>query len=225
MGYNEIMLAIVDNYDSFTYNLVQYFNELGANTKVYRNDELSAAELKATKPKAIVISPGPCTPNEAGISMDVTKELAQDYPIFGVCLGMQAMVQAYGGKIVPAQEIMHGKLARIFHTADALFDGLGEDAFVATRYNSLAADPDTLPGCYDIIAWSQVNDEPIKVKIDKGKSSVDIDKVTNRPYDKKSCEIMGVRHKELPMVAVQFHPESVLSINGKKILENFLKQI
>lgn len=216
------MLVIIDNYDSFTYNLVQYFSELGAAIKVFRNDELTPNELSANKPDAIVISAGPCTPNEAGISMDVTKQLAQDYPIFGVCLGMQSMVQAYGGKIVVAQEIMHGKLVRVHHRGDDLFSGM-DNPFVATRYNSLAADPAVLPACFDVIAWSYVGDEAVMVEqADAQTRKNEGDQLSEQNYDPNKCEIMGVRHNNLPMTGVQFHPESILTKQGKQILQNFL---
>ena len=217
------MLALIDNYDSFTYNLVQYFDGLGAAVKVYRNDEISPAQLNATKPNAIVISPGPCTPNEAGISMEVAKELAKDYPIFGVCLGMQSMAQAYGGKIVKAHKIMHGKLVRVYHEEDSLFQNIG-DPFIATRYNSLAVDPYSLPDCFEVIAWSYVDDEPVKIDTAALYGGEDQPRPAEQ-NDKREREIMAIRHKELPMTGVQFHPESVLSIQGKRILKNFLNEL
>lgn len=220
------MLALIDNYDSFTYNLVQYFAELGQEVKVYRNDEISIAALKDSKPTAIVVSAGPCTPDEAGISMAVTRELACDFPIFGVCLGMQSMVQAYGGSIVPAQELMHGKLVRVFHEGDQLFTTMN-NPFVATRYNSLAADTQQLPDCFEIIARSYVADEPIGRAELIGASGLSSDTLKNaaKPDTSQGFEIMGVRHKDFPMVGVQFHPESVLSQQGKMILQNFLNSL
>lgn len=218
------MLALIDNYDSFTYNLVQYFAELGQEVKVYRNDEVSVAQLKDSKPDAIVVSAGPCTPDEAGISMEVTRELAGELPIFGVCLGMQSMVQAYGGSIVPAQELMHGKLVRVFHEGDQLFNSM-PDPFVATRYNSLAADPNKLPDCFEIIARSYVGDETITRSELTDKSSEATNLQANKPDTSQKFEIMAVRHKEFPMVGVQYHPESVLSQHGKTLLQNFLNSL
>ena len=186
------MILMIDNYDSFTYNLVQYFGELGAELKVYRNDVLSLEDVKKVNPERIVISPGPGRPEDAGISVDVIKEFAGKVPILGVCLGHQSMGYAYGGKIVRAQQLMHGKTSMIKHNNKGLFAGV-EYPFAATRYHSLVIDPKTLPKCFDVIAWT---------------------------YDR---EIMGIQHKKLPMWGVQFHPESILTSEGKKILENFLK--
>ena len=197
------MLALIDNYDSFTYNLVQYLGELGASSQVYRNDEVTIDELRATKPQAIIISPGPCTPNEAGISMQVTSELAADFPILGVCLGMQAMVQAYGGKIITADKIMHGKVSSVFHNGSSLFEGI-DNPFQAARYHSLSAQQESLPQCFEITAWTSH---------DNGGKDGDI------------AEIMAVRHKELPLMGVQFHPESILTKQGKIMLKNFLTMI
>ncbi len=201
--YNRIMLALIDNYDSFTYNLVQYLGELGASSQVYRNDEVTIAELRAAKPQAIIISPGPCTPNEAGISMQVTSKLAADFPILGVCLGMQSMVQAYGGKIITADKIMHGKVSSVFHNGSSLFEGI-DNPFQAARYHSLSAQQESLPQCFEITAWTSD---------DNGGKDADI------------AEIMAVRHKELPLMGVQFHPESILTKQGKNILKNFLTMI
>ncbi len=250
------MLALIDNYDSFTYNLVQYFAELDQEVQVYRNDEVSIAELREKKPAAVVISAGPCTPDEAGISMEVTRDLAQDFPILGVCLGMQSMVQAYGGNIVAAQEIMHGKLARIFHEGDKLFAAMG-NPFVATRYNSLAAEITSLPDCFEVIAKSYVGDAAVgyfesgnntdrsssagnlsKSPLSKSPLSASSDSISsndisfaganssdNQADSTRPYEIMGVRHKEFPMVGVQFHPESILSQQGKMIMQNFLQSL
>ena len=208
------MLALIDNYDSFTYNLVQYLGELGASSQVYRNDEVTVPELRAklsaAKTQAIIISPGPCTPNEAGISMQVTRELAADFPILGVCLGMQAMVQAYGGKIITADKIMHGKVSSVFHNSSPLFEGI-ENPFQAARYHSLSAQQESLPQCFEITAWTSH---------DNGGKGADIAESYNQIE-----EIMGVRHKELPLMGVQFHPESILTKQGKNMLKNFLTMI
>lgn len=195
------MLAIIDNYDSFTYNLVQYLGELGAESQVYRNDEINIAKLRKIKPKAILISPGPCTPNEAGISMQVTCKLAAEVPILGICLGLQSMVQAFGGKIVNANEIMHGKVSNVFYKQDELFENI-DNPFKAARYHSLAADKSSLPNCFEIIAWTEYKNK---------KGGID--------------EIMGLRHRELPLMGVQFHPESLLTKQGKVILNNFINMI
>ena len=186
------MLLMIDNYDSFTFNLVQYFGELGEDVKVVRNDELSAAEIGALDPSSIVISPGPCTPNEAGVSLDVLKQLSTQVPIFGVCLGHQSIGQAFGGKVVRARQIMHGKTSMIHHGGQGVFRGL-PNPFEATRYHSLIVKRETLPDCLEITAWTEEG------------------------------EIMGLRHKEYPVHGVQFHPESILTQDGKRILENFLK--
>lgn len=185
------MLVMIDNYDSFTYNLVQYFGELGAEMEVYRNDALTIKTLKNLKPKKIVISPGPGRPEAAGISIDVIKEFAGKIPLLGVCLGHQAIGQFYGGDIIGAKALMHGKTSKIQHDGKDLFKDI-ENPFDATRYHSLVIDRKTLPKCLMITA-----------ETDDG-------------------EIMGVRHKELPMWGVQFHPESILTLEGKKILNNFL---
>lgn len=186
------MLLMIDNYDSFTYNLVQYLGELGAEVVVRRNDEISIPEIRAMRPQAIVISPGPCTPNEAGISVAVVQQLAGEIPILGVCLGHQAIGAALGGRIVRAQRLMHGKTSPIHHDGRTLFKGL-PDPFDATRYHSLLIERDSLPDCLEVSAWT-----------DEG-------------------EIMGVRHRQLLLEGIQFHPESILTVEGKKLLRNFLE--
>ena len=190
------MLVMIDNYDSFTYNLVQYLGELGADVKVFRNDETTVAELRAMQPERIMISPGPCTPNEAGISMDVIRAFAGEVPILGVCLGHQSIGQVYGGNIVHAREIMHGKTSLVHHTGKHVFTGL-ENPYTATRYHSLVIDKNTLPGCLEITAWTET---------EQGEMD----------------EIMGVKHKELAVEGVQFHPESILTEHGHDLLKNFL---
>lgn len=186
------MLLVIDNYDSFTYNLVQYFGELGSEMKVIRNDELSVAEIKELAPERIVISPGPCTPNEAGVSLDIVREFAGKLPILGVCLGHQSIAQAFGGDVVRAERLMHGKTSMIHHEGKSVFAGL-PSPFDATRYHSLIVKRETLPDCLEITAW------------------------TDRD------EIMGLRHKEFEIHGVQFHPESILTGEGKNLLRNFLK--
>ena len=190
------MLVMIDNYDSFTYNLVQYLGELGAEVTVFRNDGITVDELKALKPERIMISPGPCTPNEAGISMDVIRAFAGEVPILGVCLGHQSIGQVYGGDIVHAREIMHGKTSRVHHTGKYVFSGL-ENPYTATRYHSLVIDKNTLPGCLEITAWTETEDGEMD-------------------------EIMGVKHKQLAIEGVQFHPESILTEHGHDLLKNFL---
>ncbi|WP_248884035.1 anthranilate synthase component II [Acidithiobacillus acidisediminis] len=186
------MLLMIDNYDSFTYNLVQYFGELGAELRVERNDALNLAEIEALAPERICISPGPCTPNEAGISLDVIRHFAGKIPILGVCLGHQAIGQAFGGQVVRAREVMHGKTSPIHHRGQGVFAGL-PDPFTATRYHSLIVARATLPDCLEVTAWTA------------------------------DGEIMGLRHRELAVEGVQFHPESILSEHGKDILGNFLR--
>ncbi len=186
------MLLIIDNYDSFTYNLVQYFGELGAEMKIVRNDALTVEDVKALKPERICISPGPCTPNEAGISCDLIKAMGSTTPILGVCLGHQAIGQVYGGDVIRAPRLMHGKTSPIFHNSESVFAGLA-NPFEATRYHSLIVKRETLPDCLAITAWTEEG------------------------------EIMGLRHKEFPVHGVQFHPESILTQDGKRILETFLK--
>jgi len=187
---------MIDNYDSFTYNLVQYFGELGEDVRVVRNDDMTLAALRKLEPDAIVISPGPCTPNEAGISLEVIDRLSGAVPIFGVCLGHQAIGQAFGGKVVRAKEIMHGKTSMIHHDGKGVFRGV-PNPFEATRYHSLIVEESSLPDCLEISAWT-----------------VDA--------DGRRGEIMGLRHKTLPVESVQFHPESILTQHGHALLRNFL---
>jgi anthranilate synthase component 2 len=190
------MLLMIDNYDSFTYNLVQYFGELGAQVEVVRNDALSVDEVAALAPSQIVISPGPCTPNEAGISLEVVRQLAGRFPILGVCLGHQSIGQVFGGEVVRAATIMHGKTSWMHHQGQGVFRDLPQP-FEATRYHSLVVKRDTLPDCLEITAWTQHED-----------GSFD--------------EIMGLKHRSLPIEGVQFHPESILTTVGKALLRNFL---
>jgi len=192
------MLLMIDNYDSFTYNLVQYFGELGADVHVHRNDKITIEEIEALNPEKIVISPGPCTPNEAGVSLEVIKHFAGKKPILGVCLGHQSIGQAFGGEIVHAGEIMHGKTSPIYHNDTSVFKGLNNPV-VATRYHSLVINKDSIPDCFDITAWTQNED-----------GSID--------------EVMGIQHKTLPIEGVQFHPESILTEQGHELLKNFLEQ-
>jgi len=191
------MILMIDNYDSFTYNLVQYLGELGANVVVHRNDALSVAEAAALRPERIVISPGPCTPSEAGICVELIQTLGGQVPILGVCLGHQGIGQAFGGRIVHAGQVMHGKVSRIRHTGRGVFRNL-PDGFEATRYHSLVIDKGSLPDCLEVTAWTE-----------DGQGKVE--------------EIMGVRHKTLPIEGVQFHPESILTQHGHDLLRNFLK--
>ena len=186
------MLLMIDNYDSFTYNLVQYFSELGQEVVVERNDKISLKEIKNLNPEFLVLSPGPCTPNEAGISLDIVNNFKGKIPILGVCLGHQTIGQALGGKITHAKTIMHGKTSDIHHTNKGVFKGLS-NPFTATRYHSLVIERESLPDCFEITAWT--DDE----------------------------EIMGIRHKELFIEGVQFHPESILSEHGHDLLRNFIK--
>jgi anthranilate synthase component 2 len=187
------MLLMIDNYDSFTYNLVQYLGELGEDVRVYRNDQLSIAEIERLQPARIVISPGPCTPNEAGISVPTIEQVSGKIPILGVCLGHQSIGQAFGGRIIRAKQLMHGKTSMIHHDGKGVFRGL-PSPFEATRYHSLVIERETLPDCLEITAWT-----------DDG-------------------EIMGVRHKTLPVEGVQFHPESILTQHGHALLANFLRE-
>jgi len=191
------MLLMIDNYDSFTYNLVQYFGELGQKISVYRNDEITVDEIESQKPKYVVISPGPCTPNEAGISLELIEKLAGKIPILGVCLGFQAIAQAFGGNIIGAQRIMHGKVSPIHHTGKGVFKGL-KNPLNATRYHSLVAEQSTLPECLEVTAWTNNDSGSIE-------------------------EIMGVRHKTLAIEGVQFHPESILTEHGHQMLNTFLQ--
>lgn len=197
------MLLMIDNYDSFTYNLVQYLQTLGAEVKVVRNDELSVAQIEALQPERIVISPGPCTPNEAGVSVDVIRQLGPRIPVFGVCLGHQSLGQAYGGDVIRAKRIMHGKTSRIRHEGKGVFAGL-PDGYEATRYHSLVVSRETLPECLEITAWSE--------NADDASGMVEFD------------EIMGLRHREFPVEGVQFHPESILTEHGHALLKNFLER-
>jgi anthranilate synthase/aminodeoxychorismate synthase-like glutamine amidotransferase len=185
------MILVIDNYDSFTYNLVQYFGELGAEPLVKRNDEVSLAEIAEIAPERICISPGPCTPKEAGISNDVLREFAGKVPILGVCLGHQCIGDVYGGDVVRAERLMHGKTSPILHNSRNVFSGL-PSPFEATRYHSLIVKRETLPDCLEITAWTEEG------------------------------EIMGLAHRELPVYGVQFHPESILTSEGKRLLGNFL---
>jgi anthranilate synthase component 2 len=189
------MLLMIDNYDSFTYNLVQYLGELGADVRVYRNDEIGIAEIEALAPQQIVISPGPCTPNEAGISVAAIKHFAGRIPLLGVCLGHQSIGQAFGGRIVHAREVMHGKTSPIHHADTGVFTGLA-NPFQATRYHSLVIEKASLPACLEITAWTELDGE--------------LD------------EIMGVRHREYEVQGVQFHPESILTQQGHDLLKNFI---
>lgn len=193
------MLLMIDNYDSFTYNLVQYFGELNCQVKVFRNDQISVAEALQLKPEQVVISPGPCNPDKAGISMEMIKACAeQQIPLLGVCLGHQSIGQVFGGKVVRAKTIMHGKISPIKHLNKDLFKGLN-NPFQATRYHSLVVERATLPECLEITAWTETADN-------------DFD------------EIMGFRHRRLPISGVQFHPESILTEHGHQMLKNFLTQ-
>ena len=186
------MILVIDNYDSFTYNLVHYLSELGAETRVYRNDDLSAAAAIALKPDAVLLSPGPCTPDDAGICLDLLRQAPESLPILGVCLGHQSIGQAFGGRIVRAKALMHGKTSAIQHSGKGLFRDL-PDPFTATRYHSLAVDGGSLPDVLEITAWT-----------DDG-------------------EIMGLQHRSRPIHGVQFHPESIATEGGHKLLGNFLE--
>ena len=190
------MLLMIDNYDSFTYNLVQYFGELGCDMRVMRNDELTVTDIEAMAPSHIVISPGPCTPKEAGISVPTIKHFAGRIPILGVCLGHQSIGDAFGGNIIRAKRVMHGKISAIHHTGEGVFTGLA-NPFNATRYHSLVIEQSSLPACLEVTAWTQNEDGSRE-------------------------EIMGVRHRALPIEGVQFHPESILTEHGHQMLKNFL---
>ncbi|MGE3771457.1 MAG: aminodeoxychorismate/anthranilate synthase component II [Gammaproteobacteria bacterium] len=189
------MLLMIDNYDSFTYNLVQYCGELGEEVEVVRNDAIDVAGIRRMRPDHIIISPGPCTPNEAGVSLAVVRELAGEFPLLGVCLGHQSIGQAFGGRIVHAREVMHGKTSAIHHLDCDVFAGL-PNPFTATRYHSLVIEKSSCPPCLEVTAWTELPD-----------GSLD--------------EIMGVRHRELPVSGVQFHPESILTEHGHDLLRNF----
>ena len=190
------MILMIDNYDSFTYNLVQYLGELGEKVNVFRNDAISIESIEEICPRLIMISPGPCTPNEAGISLEVIHHFAGKLPILGICLGHQSIGQAFGGKIVKANKVMHGKLSSIHHTGFGAFQDL-PSPFTATRYHSLVIEKNKVPDCLEVTAWT-------------------LDEAEERE------EIMGVRHKEFPIEGVQFHPESILSDHGHQLLKNFL---
>ncbi len=191
------MVLMIDNYDSFTYNLVQYLGELGAEVRVVRNDQISVDEIEFLAPQRIVLSPGPCTPNEAGISLSVIERYSGRLPLLGVCLGHQSIGQAFGGRIVHARKIMHGKTSQIFHRGEGVFAGL-QSPFEATRYHSLVIAKETLPDCLEITAWTETEEGELD-------------------------EIMGIRHKECPVQGVQFHPESILTQYGHELLANFLR--
>ncbi len=185
------MLLMIDNYDSFTYNLVQYLGELGEDVRVFRNNMISVEEVEKLRPERIVISPGPCTPTEAGISVDIVRHFAGKLPILGVCLGHQSIGAAMGGVIINAERLMHGKTSMMFHDEKTIFEGL-PNPFEATRYHSLIVQKKSLPDCFEISAWTEEG------------------------------EIMGIRHKEYIVEGVQFHPESILTVEGKNLLKNFL---
>lgn len=190
------MILMVDNYDSFTYNLVQYLGELDAEVVVHRNDQLSIEMIKELAPTKIMISPGPCTPSEAGISLEAIKEFAGKIPLFGVCLGHQAIAQAFGGKVIRAGTIMHGKTSLIHHTGVGVFSGL-KNPYTATRYHSLVIEKNSIPDCLEVTGWTETEDGELE-------------------------EIMGIRHKTLDIEGVQFHPESILSEHGHDMLRNFI---
>ncbi|WP_438461846.1 aminodeoxychorismate/anthranilate synthase component II [Marinomonas sp. PE14-40] len=192
------MLLMIDNYDSFTYNLVQYFRELGAEVEVYRNDEITLEKIEALNPSHLVISPGPCTPNEAGVSLAAIEYFAGKIPILGICLGHQSIGQVFGGKVVRAKQVMHGKTSSVHHTDSSLFQSLPNPQLV-TRYHSLVVEQASLPACLEVTAWT----EGCTGELD---------------------EIMGLKHKTLPIEGVQFHPESILTEAGHDLLANFLKR-
>ena len=191
------MLLMIDNYDSFTYNLVQYLGELGADVRVYRNDQISVREIESLKPDHIVVSPGPCTPNEAGVSVETILHFAGKIPLLGVCLGHQSIGQAFGGQVVHARQVMHGKTSLVRHRGAGVFHGL-PDPIEATRYHSLVIAKESLPSCLEVTAWTET-----------AAGQVD--------------EIMGVRHREFAVEGVQFHPESILTQHGHAMLKNFLE--
>lgn len=191
------MLLMIDNYDSFTYNVVQYLGELGADVQVYRNDRITVGEIEKLAPERIVISPGPCTPNEAGVSMDTIRHFAGKLPILGICLGHQSIGQVFGGHVIRARQVMHGKTSPIHHAGVGVFRGL-PDPFEATRYHSLVVEAATLPDCLEMTAWTV-------------------------GADGRADEIMGLRHREYAIEGVQFHPESILTEHGHRLLANFLE--
>ncbi|SHK20509.1 anthranilate synthase, component II [Marinobacter antarcticus] len=191
------MLLMIDNYDSFTYNVVQYLAELGANVQVHRNDEITVEQIEALNPERLVISPGPCTPNEAGVSMEVIRHFAGKIPILGICLGHQAIGQVFGGNIIRAGRVMHGKVSPVYHQSTGVFRGLN-NPLQATRYHSLVIEQASLPECLEMTAWTRNSDGSVE-------------------------EIMGVRHKTLAIEGVQFHPESIMSEQGHELLRNFLR--
>ncbi|NCU00278.1 aminodeoxychorismate/anthranilate synthase component II [Candidatus Macondimonas diazotrophica] len=193
------MILMIDNYDSFTYNLVQYLGELGCEVAVHRNDQITLHQIEALAPSHIVISPGPCTPNEAGVSVPVIHRFATEIPILGVCLGHQSIGQAFGAHVVHAKRLMHGKTSNVYHTGHGIFRGL-PSPFVATRYHSLVVDPDSLPDVLEVTAWT--------LEADGARE-----------------EIMGLRHRHLPVEGVQFHPESILTEHGHALLRNFLDSV
>ncbi len=190
------MILMIDNYDSFTYNLVQYLGELGAEVKTVRNDAITTSEIRDLNPQGIVISPGPCSPDHAGISLRVVAELGELFPILGVCLGHQCIGQVFGGQVVRADKVMHGKTSMMFHRSEGVFAGLPQP-FEATRYHSLVLKKDSVPECLEVTAWTETADGAIE-------------------------EIMGVKHKSLPIEGVQFHPESILTRCGHDLLQNFI---
>ncbi|WP_100330331.1 aminodeoxychorismate/anthranilate synthase component II [Bacillus xiapuensis] len=187
------MILMIDNYDSFTYNLVQYLGEMGEELVVRRNDEITTAEIRALNPDYLMISPGPCTPNEAGISLEAIREFAGKIPIFGVCLGQQSIAQVFGAEVVQAERLMHGKTSDMLHDGRTIFEGL-PNPFPATRYHSLIVKRETLPACFEVSAWTAEG------------------------------EIMAIRHKELAVEGVQFHPESIMTYGGKQMLRSFIRQ-
>lgn len=189
------MILMIDNYDSFTYNIVQYFGELGENLIIFRNDKITIDKIIDMKPDKIIISPGPCTPNEAGISMDVVKNFYKSIPILGVCLGHQSIGQAFGGNIISSRKIMHGKISPIIHNDSKMYNDVS-NPFNATRYHSLVIEKSSLPNCLNISAWTEENDD---------------------------IEIMGIEHKDYPTYGLQFHPESILTTSGHQLLKNFLE--
>ncbi|MDG1815404.1 MAG: aminodeoxychorismate/anthranilate synthase component II [Glaciecola sp.] len=191
------MILMIDNYDSFTFNVVQYLLELGAEVTVKRNDEISIADIEAMNPQKIVVSPGPCTPNEAGISLTTVSHFAGKIPLLGICLGHQSIGQSFGGQVVRAKDVMHGKTSMIHHRGEGVFAGL-DNPFEATRYHSLVVDQDSLPDVLEVTAWTEVNGE--------------------------MDAIMGLRHRELDVEGVQFHPESILTQSGHQLLNNFLQR-